>query len=183
MVYGSMILVKANALFSPLEGFDPAYLLDMLEEVKTIAQAADILGMEGIVPPEFQQPLMDFLETIPPSIDAATLAATRSALERGLPRRPDMGAGVSLRAEGLGRQQGRGRHVGRPGQREPVSPRPRDGDVGVGIGRGLAGGQWTASKTLTRRRVRGPHPNTSTQVSTTVAVASRSHSGVEYSRQ
>jgi hypothetical protein len=84
MVYGSMILVKANALFSPLEGFDPASLRDMLDGVETIAQAANSLGMEGVVPSEFQQPLMDFLETIPPSIDAAALAAMRSALERGL---------------------------------------------------------------------------------------------------
>ena len=84
MVYASMILVKANVLFSPLEGFDPVSLLERLEGVETIAQAADILSMEDLVPPEFQDPLMEFLVTIPPAIDAAALAATRSALERGL---------------------------------------------------------------------------------------------------
>ena len=84
MVYMSMILAKVNEVFAATASFGPGELLDALGDTETVAQAADQLGFHDVVAQEWQQPLRDFLETIPPSIDAASMAATRSALERGV---------------------------------------------------------------------------------------------------
>jgi hypothetical protein len=84
MVYMSMLLVKANEVFAPTQDFNPGSLFDALSGVDNLAQAAQLLGMETAVAPEWQQPLLDFLETIPPAIDAAALAAVRDSLERGI---------------------------------------------------------------------------------------------------
>jgi hypothetical protein len=83
MVYMSMVLVKANEVFAPTQNFNPGDLLEALSGANNVAQAAQLLGLETVVAPPWQQPLIDFLETIPPSIDAAAMAATRNALERG----------------------------------------------------------------------------------------------------
>jgi hypothetical protein len=84
MVYMSMILAKVNEVFAATSSFGPRELLEALGDTETVAQAADQLGFHDVVAQEWQQPLRDFLETIPPSIDAASMAATRSALERGV---------------------------------------------------------------------------------------------------
>jgi hypothetical protein len=84
MVYMSMILAKVNEVFAATSSFGARELLDVLGDTETVAQAADQLGFHDVVAREWQQPLRDFLETIPPSIDAAGMAAARSALERGL---------------------------------------------------------------------------------------------------
>jgi hypothetical protein len=84
MVYMSMVLAKVNEVFAATASFAPSDLVDALGDVETVAQAADRLGYHDVVAPEWQQPLLDFLATIPPSIDAAGMAAARSALERGL---------------------------------------------------------------------------------------------------
>lgn len=84
MVYISMVLAKANEVFAPTMDFNPNDLLALLEGAETIGEAAERLGYGDIVDPEWHQVLRDFLASIPPSIDAAGMAAARSALERGL---------------------------------------------------------------------------------------------------
>jgi hypothetical protein len=84
LVYMSMLLVKANEAFAPTEGFNSGALADALGQVSNVADAAKALGLESVVATEWQQPLLDFLESIPPSIDATIMAATRNALERGV---------------------------------------------------------------------------------------------------
>ena len=75
MVYMSMVLAKANEVFAPTASFVPNELASTLEGVDTIAEAADLLGIQSVVVQEWQEPLMQFLATIPPSIDAAAIAA------------------------------------------------------------------------------------------------------------
>jgi hypothetical protein len=84
MVYISMVLAKANEVFAPTMDFNPGQLLELISEATTVADAAELLGIESVVAPEHQQMLRDFLASIPPSIDAAAMAATRSALARDL---------------------------------------------------------------------------------------------------
>jgi hypothetical protein len=84
MVYMSMVLAKVNEVFAPTANFAPTDLAGLLGEVETVAQAADHLGLHDVVAAEWQQPLLDFLATVPPAIDAAGMAAVRSALDRGL---------------------------------------------------------------------------------------------------
>jgi hypothetical protein len=84
MVYIAMVLVKANEVFAPMQSFEPADLLEMLNGADTLADAAQLLDLESVVPAEWQQAMMDLLENVPPSIDAAAMAAIRKALERGL---------------------------------------------------------------------------------------------------
>ena len=84
MVYMSMVLAKVNEVFAPTANFAPGEMAGLLGDVQTVAEAADLLGFDEVVAPEWQQPLHEFLESIPPSIDAAGMAAARSALARGL---------------------------------------------------------------------------------------------------
>lgn len=80
----SMVLAKVNEVFAPTANFGPGELLEALGDAETVGQAAERLGVHDVVAPDWQQPLLDFLATVPPSIDAAGMAAVRSALERGV---------------------------------------------------------------------------------------------------
>ena len=84
MVYMSMVLAKVNEVFAATATFAPEDLASALEGVETVAQAAELLEFQSVVVAEWQGPLMQFLTTIPPSIDAAAIAAARSAVDRGL---------------------------------------------------------------------------------------------------
>lgn len=85
MVYMSLLLAKANEVFAPTQNLNAAYMFEALSEVGSVAQAAqELLGLDDVIEPQWRQPLIDFLHTIPPSIDVAALAATRDALRRGL---------------------------------------------------------------------------------------------------
>lgn len=84
MIYMSMVLAKVNEVFAATASFAPGDLASALEGVDTVAEAADLLGFQSVVDPAWQEPLMAFLTTIPPSIDAAGMAAAKSALDRGL---------------------------------------------------------------------------------------------------
>jgi hypothetical protein len=85
MVYISMILAKANEVFAPTMNFNPNDLLALLEGADTIGEAAERLGYEDVIEdPQWQQVFQEFLVSIPPSVDAAAMAAARSALEREL---------------------------------------------------------------------------------------------------
>lgn len=84
MVYMSMVLAKVNEVFAPTANFLPGDLALALENVGSVAEAAELLEFQTVVDLDWQEPLMAFLETIPPSIDAAAIAAAKSAVDRGL---------------------------------------------------------------------------------------------------
>jgi hypothetical protein len=84
MVYMSMVLAKVNEVFAATATFAPGELAEVLESCETVASAAQLLGYADVVDPAWQEPLMAFLTTLPPSIDAAGMAAAKSALARGL---------------------------------------------------------------------------------------------------
>jgi hypothetical protein len=84
-VYMTKTIQLAQEVFGGLHNFEPASLLASLDGVETIGAAADVLGLIEVLPAEQRQPMTDFLASIPPSIDAAIVAAMRNALGRGLP--------------------------------------------------------------------------------------------------
>jgi hypothetical protein len=84
MVYMAKMLASANEVFAPTNNFAPNAVLDMFEGANTVGEAAAMANLVSVLPAEQQQPMADFLETIPPAIDAAIMAATRDALGRGL---------------------------------------------------------------------------------------------------
>jgi hypothetical protein len=84
-VYMTKTIQLAQEVFGGLNSFAPDSLLASLGDVETIGEAADALHLIDVLPAEQRGPMSDFLASIPPSIDAAMLAAMRSALARGLP--------------------------------------------------------------------------------------------------
>jgi hypothetical protein len=82
MVYMAETLALANEVFAATNGFEPAALLDSFQSATTVAEAASMLNLLDVLDEEQRQPMADFLATIPPAIDAAIMAATRSALTR-----------------------------------------------------------------------------------------------------
>lgn len=84
MVYMSVVLAKANEVFAPTQDFAPSDLAGLLSDAGNMAQAAELLGLEDIVEAEWQGVMRDFLASVPPAIDAAAMAAIRSALDRGV---------------------------------------------------------------------------------------------------
>lgn len=83
-MYISMVLAKANEVFAPTAGFEPGALMDVLGGADTVADAAEALGYDDVLPAGRQQVLRDFLASVPPAVSAAGMAAARSALQRGL---------------------------------------------------------------------------------------------------
>jgi hypothetical protein len=83
-VYLTDAILLVQQEFGKLSGFDSASLLESLGDAATIAAAAEILHLMDAVPAEQVPYLRDFLASIPPAIDAATVAAIRNALGRGL---------------------------------------------------------------------------------------------------
>ena len=83
MPYMAKAIAKANETLSPSGDFD-LDLLQRLEGVSTVAEAADELGLADAIAEEQRQPLAAFLAQLPPAIDAAIVAAARNALTRGV---------------------------------------------------------------------------------------------------
>lgn len=84
-MYMTKTIQLAQEVFGGLHDFEPDSLLASLDGVETIGAAADVLHLIDVLPAEQREPMTDFLASIPPSIDAAIVAAMRSALGRGLP--------------------------------------------------------------------------------------------------
>ncbi len=85
MVYMAKTILSTNAVLGDLGGsFSPAALLNNIDGRDTVLDSAVALGLVDVLPVEQQQPMRDFLGSIPAAIDAAMMAALRSALARGL---------------------------------------------------------------------------------------------------
>ncbi len=79
---GSILL--ANETFAPLHDFDPGAILDATAEAETVLGAAEALGLLDVLSEPNAVHMAEFLAAIPASLDAAALAALRSALARGV---------------------------------------------------------------------------------------------------
>jgi len=100
-------LLVANELFAPPQGFDAQPLLDGLSGVGTLGEAIGLLGLpDREADAHLAEPFSTFVAEMPPSLDAAVLAAVRSALERGLRVqfgwRPAVGWSVDLHERSQG---------------------------------------------------------------------------------
>jgi hypothetical protein len=84
MVFMAETILLAQETFGTLNSFNPNSLLDQLKDAKTILDSAETLGLIAVLNPEQQQPMREFLASIPPGVDAGAMAAIRSALGRGL---------------------------------------------------------------------------------------------------
>lgn len=84
MVFMAETILLANETFGRLNDFNPNSLLDQLKDTHSLLESAEKLGLIAVLDPEQQQPMRVFLGSIPPAVDAAALAAVRSALGRGL---------------------------------------------------------------------------------------------------
>ena len=86
MPYVVAFIEQANQIFGPLGDFDPEALLRALEGVESVGEGIERFELLGAIEKEEQQRVAEqFIRLLPPSLDAAILAALRSALERGLP--------------------------------------------------------------------------------------------------
>ena len=83
MPYLAKAVARANEQLSPSGPLDEDLVLALLnEQVSTVADAAGVLGLADVVPEEHQEELANFLVGLPPAIDAAIVAAVKSALGR-----------------------------------------------------------------------------------------------------
>ena len=86
MPYVVAFIEQANQIFGPLGDFDPEALLRALEGVESVGEGIERFELLGAIEKEEQQRVAEqFIRLLPPSLDAAILAALRSALERGRP--------------------------------------------------------------------------------------------------
>ncbi len=86
MPYVVAFIEQANQIFSaPGDAFDPQGLLRALDGVESVGEGVQRFELLGAIESEAQQRVAEeFIRLLPPSLDAAILAALRSALERGL---------------------------------------------------------------------------------------------------
>ncbi|MGZ4692897.1 MAG: hypothetical protein ACXWCM_15225 [Acidimicrobiales bacterium] len=76
---------QANQIFGPPGEWDPQALLGALEGIDSVREGIERFELLGAIEKEDQQRVAaEFLQLLPRSLDAAILAALRSALERGL---------------------------------------------------------------------------------------------------
>ena len=80
--YVVAFIEQANQIFGPPGAFDPQALLDALDGVESVREGIERFG--AIEKEEQQRVAAEFIRLLPPSLDAAILAALRSALGRGL---------------------------------------------------------------------------------------------------
>jgi hypothetical protein len=78
------MILRANELFSSIDGFEPDDLLALIAGQETVLDAADAAGLFAVLPDDQAAGLRDYLSYLPAGLDAALLAGLRSALERGL---------------------------------------------------------------------------------------------------
>ncbi len=74
----------ANVVFGQLDDFEPGGILDPIEGATTVLEGAQAVNLFDVLHPKQSAGLQDLFGTLPASLDAAILAAIRSALERGL---------------------------------------------------------------------------------------------------
>jgi len=84
--YVVAFIEQANQIFGPAEGFDAEALLRMLEGVDSVRDAVERFELlDAIEGDQNRRVAAEFLQLLPPSLDAAVLAVVRSSLARGLP--------------------------------------------------------------------------------------------------
>lgn len=85
MPYVVAFIGQANQIFGPAGEWDPQALLDALEGIESVRDGIERFELLGAIERDDQrQVAAEFLQLLPRSLDAAILAALRSALERGL---------------------------------------------------------------------------------------------------
>jgi hypothetical protein len=84
MPYVNTAMHAANHAFAPIEEVDAQRLAPALREAGSLADVADKLGLYDLLPQERRGELRTFLDSVPPSLDAAIRGAMLSAVQRGL---------------------------------------------------------------------------------------------------
>jgi len=74
----------ANHAFAPIEEVDAERLAPSLREAGSLAELAAKLDLYDFLPQERRGELRTFLESVPPSLDAAIRAGILDAVTRGL---------------------------------------------------------------------------------------------------
>jgi hypothetical protein len=86
--YMQSLMLDANTFFGPAGPFDGPALAAQLGDASTVADGVERLGLVEVyrerLGASHAAALVDFLSTLPPSLDRALVAGLRSALERGL---------------------------------------------------------------------------------------------------
>lgn len=84
MPYLAQAIARLNEQTSPSGRFDAAELREQLRDASTALEAAAALGLADVVPEQYRDALVRYLTELPPSVDAAIVAAVRSALDRNV---------------------------------------------------------------------------------------------------
>ena len=84
MPYMQAMVLRATDVFAQLDDFNPEALLEAIGDAETILEGAELLGLFDVLSGPQADGLREFLELMPPSLDAALVAGLRSALQRGL---------------------------------------------------------------------------------------------------
>jgi hypothetical protein len=77
-------VVRANEVFSALEGWEPEGLLGTIDGAETVIQMGERLGVFDVLESDQAEALKEFLAEVPESLDAAIVGAVQNALSRGL---------------------------------------------------------------------------------------------------
>jgi len=84
-VYMTKTILLAQELFGRIGSFQPDVLVANLTSATSVRDGAETLGLIAVLDTQYQDPMRNFLDSIPPALDAAMLAAIRNALARKLP--------------------------------------------------------------------------------------------------
>lgn len=77
-------VMRANEVFSALDGWEPDGLIEAMGEAETVIEIGEALGIFDVLEPEQAEALKRFLGEVPAALDAAIVGAVRNALSRGL---------------------------------------------------------------------------------------------------
>jgi hypothetical protein len=77
-------VMRANEVFSALDGWEPDGLIEAMGEAETVIEIGEALGIFDVLEPEQAEALKRFLGEVPTALDAAIVGAVRNALSRGL---------------------------------------------------------------------------------------------------
>lgn len=84
MPYIVASVLRANEFLSRLDGFEPDALLAAVGDADSVLAGVERLGLLEVLEPGDADSLRALLEALPPSLDAALLAAVLDALGRGV---------------------------------------------------------------------------------------------------
>lgn len=84
MPYLVASVLRANEVLAGLDRFEPEALTRQLAAASTVLEGVEELGLPEVLDAPYAAALRQLLGDLPPAVDAAVLAAARSALGRGV---------------------------------------------------------------------------------------------------